>query len=88
MARGHVVAQIHDDNGNVLGRAHMNSILDTVLYHEEFAGDKVKELTNVIAKSMIAQCDAEGNEYLFMDLLIDYWKDGNSISLSDQQTSV
>ena len=36
---------------------------------------------------MYAQSDADGNEYLILDLLIDYEKDNNTISLSDQEIS-
>ena len=38
MARGHVVACSHDVNGNVMGRAHTNPIIDTKMYKVEFAG--------------------------------------------------
>ena len=45
-------------NGNVLGRAHTNPIVNTRLYLEEFAGDQVTELTtNVIPESMYTQHD-------------------------------
>ena len=36
MARGHVVAWSHDVNGNIMGRAHTNLILDTRTYQVEF----------------------------------------------------
>ena len=72
MVRGHVVVQHHDTSGNVMGRAHMNSILDTRMYQVEFVWGKVTELTtNINAKSMYAQCDADGNEYLLLDVLVD-----------------
>ena len=44
--------------------------------------------TNVITESMYAWCDADGNEYLILDALVDYHKDNKVISLSDQQTTV
>ena len=56
MARDHVVARSHDASGKDIGRAHANSIMDTKLYI------KFMELTtNVIAQSIYAQCDADGN---------------------------
>ena len=83
MARGHVVAWSHDTRGNVMGRAHANLILDTWMYQAAFAQSKVTELTaNIIAESMYAQCDAEGNECLLLVLLVDYQKDNKEISLS------
>ena len=85
MARGHVVARSRDANGNVMGRSHTNPILDTRTYQVEFTGGEVTELTtNVIAESMYAQCDSNGNEYLLLDALVDYLKDNKAISLSDQ----
>ena len=54
-----------------------------------FAGDNVTELiTNVIAMLMYAQCDADGNKYLFLDLQFDFWKDNKMISLPEKQTSI
>ena len=37
---------------------------------------------------MFAYCDAEGNVYLLLEVLVDYHKDNKTISLSDQQTSI
>ena len=72
-----------------MGRTHTNPILDTSMYQVEFAGDKVTELTaNVIAESMYSQCDADKNEYLLLDVLIDYHKDNKAISLIEQQASI
>ena len=89
MARGHVVARSRDASGNIMGRSHTNPTLDTRTYQVEFAGGEVVELTtNVIAKSMYAQCNLEGNEYLLLDALVDYYKENKAISLSDQQTSI
>ena len=55
MARDHVVARSRDASGNVMGRFHTNKILDTRMYHFEFAGGEVTKLTaNVIAESTFA----------------------------------
>ena len=37
---------------------------------------------------MYAQCDADGNEYLLLDLLVNYHKDNKAISLTEQQMSI
>ena len=82
MARGHEVAHSCDANENVLSRADANSVLDFRLYQVEFIGSKVTELTtDVIAESMYAQCDAEGNEHLLLILPIDHKKEEKAISL-------
>ena len=73
LARGHVVARSQDANGNFMGRSHKNPILDVRMYGVEFTGGKVTELTtNIIAESMYAQCNSDGNEYLLLDALVDY----------------
>ena len=47
------------------------------------------ELTaNVIEESMFAQCDADGNDNLLLDSLIDYHKDDKVIFSTDQQISI
>ena len=54
----------------------MNPIMDNRMYQVEFAGGKVTELTpNFITESIYTQCDADGNEYLLLDVLVDYHKD-------------
>ena len=86
IACSHIVAQSHDANQNPMGRAHTNTILDTRMYQVEFAGDEVTELTsNIIAESMCAQCDADGNVYLLLDNLFDYSSDNRAIYLTEQQ---
>ena len=45
MGWGYVVVESHDFNRNMMGRADMNPILDTVSYHVVFAGGIVTELT-------------------------------------------
>ena len=88
-ARGQVVARSHDANGKVMGRAHSNPILDTMMYQVEFAGVEVTELSaNIIAESMYTQCDANRNDYLLLDLLIDYHKGNKAVSFTDQQTCI
>ena len=49
MTRGHVVARIQDANRIVMGRSHINPILDTRMYQVVFARGKVTEsTTNII----------------------------------------
>ena len=89
MARGHVVAESHDANKNIMGRAHTNQRVDTRMYQVKFAGGKVTELTaNIIAESMYTQCYADRNEYSLLDVILNYCKDNKAISLTDQQTSI
>ena len=89
MASGHVVACSHDSNGNVMGMAHTNLMLDTRTYQVEFMNGKVTELTTkIISESMYTQCDIDGNKYLILEVLVDYHKDNKAILLSEQQIKV
>ena len=64
MAR-HEMAWSIDDSGNIMGSTQMNPILAMRMYQVAFARGKVTELTtNVIAKSINAHCNIDGNEYL------------------------
>ena len=55
MAQGQVMAWSDDASGNLMGRAHMNATLDTMIYQVEFTGGKIIRLfNNIIAESMYA----------------------------------
>ena len=89
MVTCHVVVWSYDTSGNIMGMAHSNPILATRMYQVEFAAGEVTELTtNVIAESMYAHFDADRNEYLLLDVLINYCKDNKAIFLTDEQTTV
>ena len=78
MARGHVVCFIC--------RSNQNLILDTCLYEVAFPGEKITELAaNIIAESMYAQCDVNGNEYLLLETFIDHGKTTSALSVEDQK---
>ena len=84
-----VVAQKRDTNVNVVGRAHINPVVDTRDYQVAFPGCKNTELTtNVIIESIYAQCYVDINGYLLLDSLIDYQVDCKAINLADQDISV
>ena len=73
MARGRVIRRKRNADGDLIGRSNTNPILDTWEYEVEFANGEVTKLTaNVIAEAMFSQCDDNGNEYVLLDLLVDY----------------
>ena len=54
-------------------RTYINPFLDSSTYQVECTGGKVTELTtNVIAESIYTKCNADGNEYLDLDVLVVY----------------
>ncbi len=85
MTRGRVTAQKRDADSNSKGRANSNPILDTREYMVTFDNVDVTNLTaNLIAKSMYAQCDPDGNQYVLLDSLIDHRRLDTALQLSDQ----
>jgi hypothetical protein len=52
-----------------------------------FHDDDVTELTaNLIVKSMYAQCDPNGNQYVLLDKIIDYCHNHKAITREGQTT--
>ncbi len=47
-------------------------------------GDVTELTANLIAKSMYAQCDPDGNQYVLLDSIIDHRRLDTATKLSDQ----
>jgi len=85
MTKGRVTARKRDVDGNLKGTANDIPILDTREYVVTFDDGDVTELNaNLIAQSMYAQCDPDGNQYVLLDTIIDYRRLDTAIRLSDQ----
>ncbi len=55
------------------------------MYHVEFDdNNESKIIANIIAASMYASCNKDGNEYLLMDLFIDHKSNALAVSREDQ----
>ena len=88
MAQGRVVKRRRDNDGNVVGRANANPILDTREYIVEFEDGAQAELTaNAIAQNMYAQCDPEGNKYVLLDSLVDFRRSKSALTHADQKVT-
>ncbi len=86
---GTAVSHKQDAEGNVIGRAHDNPILDSHLYNIEFADGKATTLTaNVIAKAMYAQCDPDRNECILLEKLIDVKCTDDALTLDQQKLTI
>ncbi len=71
--KGHVTARKRDWDGNPVGRANDNPILDTISYIVNFDDGDQSELTaNKIAESLYSQCDPDGNQYVLLDEIVDH----------------
>jgi hypothetical protein len=64
---GKVVGWKRDQEGNPIGRAHSNPILDTRVYEVEFPDGTISEYSaNVLAEALYAQVDADGNRSCYL----------------------
>ena len=62
------------------------------LIHASMKGNSGGEITelavNIIAESMNAQCDVNGNEYLLSEALTNQRKNGSALSVEDKKIVV
>ena len=81
---GTVVSRKRDADGNPIGKANSNPILDTRVYEVQFPDGHLEEYSaNVIAESMYSQVDDEGNQFLLLQEIVDHRKDSQALSKDD-----
>jgi hypothetical protein len=82
--KAQVVARKRDANGNPIGKANSNPILDTREYVVEFEdGAKDVYSANMIAENMYAQIDNEGKAFALMSEIVDHESDARAMKLAD-----
>ena len=87
MTKARVTSRKRDILGNPIGRENPNPILDTRSYTVKFDdGDEVELTANMIAESIYAQCDPDGNHYNLLEALIDHRRNDSAVQLADQKT--
>jgi hypothetical protein len=70
-----------DVDGNPIGKAHKNPLLDTRAYEIEYIDGHQETLTaNIIAENLLSQVDAEGHRQIILDEIIDHRTTRNAIS--------
>ena len=76
-----VKKRMKDGNGNPIGRAHSNPILDTRMFEVEFLDGTTQALAaNVIAEDMLfAQVDQEGRRLMLLSEIIGHRSDKNAV---------
>ncbi len=85
MVKGRVAGRKRDRDGNPIGLANSNPILDTQSYIVHFDdGDQTKLTTNMITESLYSQCDPHGHEYILLDEIVDHKCTDTAIKLADQ----
>ena len=86
LTRGTVIGRKCDARGDPIGNAKTNPILDSRMYRVEFEDGDVCELNaNVIAKSMYASCNADGNEYILFDYFINHKSNRKAMTKDSQR---
>jgi hypothetical protein len=86
LARGTVIGQKRDARGGPIGNTNANPIMYSRIYRVEFDDGDVCELTvNIIADSMYASWDADGNEYLLFDYYVDYKSNRKAVTKDNQR---
>jgi hypothetical protein len=88
LAKGRVTSWKRDKDGNPIGLANTNTILNTREYTFTFNdGDETVINANLIAEAMYVQCHPDGNQYVLLDSIIDHRQLDTAIRPSDQKLS-
>ena len=78
-----------NEDGQYIGKANANPILDTRVYEVQFPdGSEAAYSANVIAENMYAQCDSEGNQYLLLNSIVDHKRQKSAVHLRDSYVTV
>jgi hypothetical protein len=86
LVKGHITSWKRDKNGNPVGLANINPILDTHEYTFTFDnGDETVLNGNFIAEAMYVQCNPDGNQYVLLDSIIDHRQLDTAIRPPDQK---
>ena len=84
MASGKATGRKRSHDGSIKGKAHSNPMLDSRTYTVKFPdGRELKYAVNIIAESMWAQSDLDGNRYLLFDMIVDHKKDAEAVKKAD-----
>ena len=86
MVKGCVSTCKRDRDGNPVGLANSNPILDTCFYIIDLDdGDQTELTAHLIAESLFSQCDPDGNQYVLLDEIVDHHRLPMAIRLADQK---
>jgi hypothetical protein len=81
---GKVIGRKRDANGNLIGRANHNPILDTRVYKVEFPDGTISDYSaNILAEALYSQVDVDGNRFLLLKEIMNHQKDHTALSKSE-----
>jgi hypothetical protein len=73
LVKGRITSRKRDKDGNPLGLANANPILNMHEYTFTFNdGDETVLNANLIAEAMCVQCDPDKNQFVLLDSIIDH----------------
>ncbi|KAL7529744.1 hypothetical protein ACHAXR_003132, partial [Thalassiosira sp. AJA248-18] len=82
--RAKAVKHATDYQGNPIGRAHNNRLLDTREYEVELQDGTIdRYFANIIAENLWSQCDTEGHQFTVFREIIDHRKNARAIPISN-----
>ena len=80
-----IINRKRDLDGNPIGRANTNPILDTQVYEVEFLDGTIAEYAaNVLAEALYMQVNTDGNRFLLLKEIIGHMKDKTAASANDE----
>jgi hypothetical protein len=80
-----VTGRKRNENGDPVGTAHTNPILDTRVYNVQFPDGHTEEYAaNVISENIYSQVDDDGNRFLLLGEIINHRSDHTAISIDDK----
>ena len=86
MVKRCIVARERDQDGNPIGLANSNPILDTRSYIIHFDnGDQTELTANMISESLYSQCDPNGYKDILLNEIVDHRRTDTAIKLADQK---
>jgi hypothetical protein len=81
-----VIGRKHNADGNFIGRAHKNPLLDSRVYEIEFLDSECQEVSyNLLAEHLLSQVDEEGNQFQLFKEIVDHRKDPKLAVEKDDQ---
>jgi hypothetical protein len=82
-----VLGRKRGPDGNYIGRAHANPILDSRQFIIEFPdGDQQDIAYNMLAEHLFSQVDEEGNQYQMFKAIIGHRRKKDAVDKADQYT--
>ncbi len=81
-AVGKVIARARDENGELVGKANENPLLDTSMYEVQFDDGTVERYhANIIAEHIYNQVDRDGYGMELLDEIIGYKRDKDALTM-------